>query len=315
MPQQLLVRSRCTAFCHFYTHFMNKVNNFFRKIGSRHYNVLLLLFIIGVFLIYIAQFIVYPYDHVCRDIGIAFFPISVIGFAYEYILRQSFIKGMEAQIKIVVDDRMPSSLKHLRDSGVVDAYPILDTQNLCEHIVNSKNVEIKILDIWFEYLHLIKEDIIKAIVSENCSVRIMIWDIRNKDVLKRRSKSLGFEEGASTLMGYIVDNLRTLDSMQRRLAEIDPSSVGRLQIKLYSSFIGISLFGIGPDYYLGFYLREKLSSQGTQFKVSGYNRFFYHQIDDHFERQWNDDEENVVFTGALLEDYKKIYKDYVLRSD
>jgi hypothetical protein len=290
-----------------------ETKNHFNRIPSKHFVVILLLFILGVMLIFLSTFMHNEIlEHLCRDIGIAFLPLSVIAFVYEYILRISFVNDMKNNIRDGIDESMPNSLKHIRNSGIVDAYKTLDIKNLSEHISDSHNIEIKILDILFENLHLIKGDILNSIKKNNCTVKVLLWDMTNTDVLERRSKSLGLEKGGiSTTMGYLLENLKTLESIITELENCsDPKLVDNISIKLYTSFVGVSLLGVGPDYYLGFYLRNEFSSNNPQLKISGYNRFFYKKIEDHFKEQWLDPT-NKLFTKQDLPSYKTFFRKYL----
>jgi hypothetical protein len=290
-----------------------ETKSYFNKIPAKHFVVILLLFIFGVLLIFISIFI--PNDilkHLCRDIGIAFLPLSVIAFVYEYVLRISFVNDLEEKVRSGIDDAMPSSLKKIRNSGIVDAYKILDIQNISEHINDSHNIEIKILDILFENLHLIKGDLLNAIKKNNCTIKVLLWNMTNTDVLERRSSSLGLEKGGiATTMGYLLENLKTLESIITDLENChNPKLVENLEIKLYTSFVGVSLLGVGPDYYLGFYLRDDFSSNNPQLKISGYNRFFYNKIEDHFKSQWLD-QTNKLFLKEDLTFYKNFFRKYL----
>lgn len=291
---------------------MQKTTNLLRKISSKYYLVLLLIFIFGIFLINLSKYFKDDtFKHIFRDVGIAFLPLSVIGFVYEYILRRSFISEMKAKIDEGLNETMPTSLKHLRDCGIVDAYERLDVQNLKMHIKDSSNIEIKIQDIWFEHLHFLKDDLLRAITLKSCRVRIILCDMENIDVLGKRADSLGMKDGIVALMSQLLINFRTLASMLEHLEKTENTDlINSLQIKMYSTFAGFSLLGIGLDYYMGFYLREKFSSERTQLKISGYNRFFYHHIDDHFEAQWKA-ATNKEFKKDDLPFYLNFFRDYV----
>lgn len=286
-----------------------------KKVTSKHYTVLLCVFILGILLINFSK----QFDdnellhHIFRDVGISLLPLSVIGFAYEIVLRQEFIKEMKKNVYDAIDVSMPSSLKHLRDSGVVDAYPELQIYNLRNHLINcDANTEIKILDIWFENLYQIDDILFDLITRKKCKVRILLWDLRNGEVLERRAHSLGKGKSKATLMNSILENLKTIEHLLERIKRCsNPSLLENFQVKIYNSFIGISLFGIGYDFYLGFYLQDRYSSHGTQLKISGYDRFFYIQIAEHFEKQWAD-ESNDIYTSGDIEIYESKYKEHIL---
>jgi len=293
----------------------SRIQKIINKITSKQYVVLLILIIIGIGFIAISSGFQEKglLHHVFRDIGIALLPLSVIAFAYEVILRKEFLKEMRNHVTESIDDAMPSSLKHLRQSGVVDAYPELDIYNLRNHLLNcDANTDIKILDIWFENLYQFEDIFIDLIVRKNCTIKILIWDLRSGDVLKRRAHSLGKGKSETALMNSILENLQTIEHLFYKLKCLNnPKYLENFQVKTYTSFIGISLFGIGYDYYLGFYLQERYSSHGTQFKISGYHRFFYLQIAEHFNKQW-EDETNSLYQGGDIVVYETFYKELIL---
>lgn len=296
-----------------------KSKSFLNSISSKHYVVFLTIFGIGIISLLFST----TYEesslthHIFRDIGIALIPIGIIGLAYEIALRKEFIEQMKKEMKINIDDAinnsMPSSLKQLRKSGVVDAYPDLDLYNLKGHLKNcDANTEIKILDIWFEKLDQVGDILFDLIIQKNCKVRILIWDLNSVEVLDRRAHSLGKNKTRAMLMNSIVENLKTIQHIYDKLNSFsDKTKIENLQVKLYSSFIGVSLFGIGYDFYLGFFLQDRVSSDGTLFKISGYDRFFYIEVSKHFEAQWNDKDYTKDFKYGDVTIYETIYNNYI----
>jgi hypothetical protein len=235
-----------------------------------------------------------------------------MSFVYEHILRENFIKEMNSNIEDKIEEAMPPSLKDVRNSGIIDAYPYLKIDKLKAHLEESNHSEIKVLDIWFENLSHIEDLLLKVVTTENCVVRILLWNLKNEDVLIRRALSIGKGKDEIFIMQRILDNLQSLKHLLLRIKELSKDGNGKLEVKLYESFIGISLLGYGHEYYAGFYLRGKLSSLGTQLKVSGNHRFFYKQLDQHFEEQWQDNT-NIDFKSEMYDEYAKWVNDYILK--
>jgi hypothetical protein len=286
----------------------NKNQKLIREFTASHFNILLLLFLVGALLIYLSQFINNEFlHHLCRDLGISLIPISLISFIYEYILRKSFMREMKEEVIKGVDVSLPSSLRAVRNSGIVDVNPRLDRQDISNYLHSSQGVEIKILDIFFEDLQFICEDLKNLVENGHCNVKILLWNIDSEEFLQRRAMSIGNSNDITSLMANILENIRTIEKIYEYFDQINLPDVGtKFQVKFFNGLITNSIFSIGQDYYLGFYLRGKYSSQGTQIKVSsGRNRYFFEDLCKHFQDQWLDKDSTVTYKYGDLNLYEK----------
>jgi hypothetical protein len=252
------------------------------------------------------------WHHVFRDIGIALLPIGIMSLVYEYILRQHFIDNMKRTIEKAIEDKMPPRYKHLRDSGLVDIYPDMKIDKIKDDIRESYNSELRILDIWLENLEHIEDIITNGILYKKCKLRVLLWDIKHVDVLIKRAVSLGHGKDEVYLMQRIIDNLVVLSNVLKRVRLESPTmNRGTIEVKLFCSFIGVSILSYGDVYFVGNFLRNRLSSMGTQLKLTGHHHFFYKEVDTHFESQWSDSG-NVIVDENIIEEYKNYLSNYIL---
>lgn len=296
-----------------------KQPNLFKRIMKRitgyHWFALAVICLIGFIFIYISHSLPEAIEkngmktenlwhHLFRDIGIALFPIGIVSIVYETILRNNFIENMTKTIR----EQMPSRYTHLREAGVVDIYPDLQIDKLKKNIETIEDCEIRIIDIWMENFNRVENALIDSIHFRKCKVKILLWDPRQLEAIERRADALGKITHESIVLNILL-NLEAIINMQSTLKE-KGCDENLFQVKLYNSFIGVSFISYGNECLVGNYLRDRVSSMGTQLKVSGEQHFFYKELNKHFISQW-DDAHNLPLTEELYKDLKKWHDDFV----
>jgi hypothetical protein len=121
-----------------------------------------------------------------RDVGISLFPIGLVSFIYEVILRNNFIVNMTKTITEI----MPGRYKNMRESGIVDVYSDLKIDKLKTDIEKVHRTEIRIIDIWMENFNRIENAIITALKNRKCEVKILLWNPMEIDAIENRARSL-----------------------------------------------------------------------------------------------------------------------------
>lgn len=256
---------------------------------------------------------------VCKEIGIAFIPIGLISFIYEAILRRDFLHNMKSAIV----EEMPSRYTNMRKAGIVDAYPDLQMDKLKESIESLENCEIKIIDIWMENLNRIENALYDAVTARNCTVRILVFDPRVRKALESRGR--GIHMDYPSIAHKIMDNLEYVHKVRNKVLAYFRNKadyVGnesmydcKFEVKIYDGFIGLSLIGYGSECLIGFYLRGRLSTMGTQLKVTSEKRFFFNELMLHFHKQWNDTEQSRALTDDLYSDLQAYIKNIFCKDD
>lgn len=236
--------------------------------------------------------------------GTALVPLGFVSIIYEVVMREHQMneikEGVQAGIDNLnipqkVDQLMPSRYTNIRNSGITDVYPTGNTHGFEAELAMLRNQEVRILGIYLENAPKICNALKDAVVNRGCAVKIILWDPRELDALKKRAESLGLASNEQ-MVNQIKMSLQTIVNTW---AKMTPEHAKKIEVKLYKSFIGVALMGFEGCYLVGFYLRERYVSFGTHIKVIDASRHFYVELDTHFKSQWSD-ETNTLFEADTL---------------
>ncbi|MDI9857962.1 hypothetical protein [Flectobacillus roseus] len=260
-----------------------------KKFGLKHTAALLAFELLGVFIMYISKHVTNEdLKGFVHEVGILFATIVPILFVYEFILRASFILEMKENVSAVFEEAtkiiVPERYHNIRTLGINDTFYKLNLDMINRDIINSFECEIKFLKIWIPLIEKFEDSIVNAINLNKCSVRIILLDPENGvDVMKKRSLCLKYFNFERT-RDAIIQNREVLQSIYNRL-DIDKKD--KLKLKFHNDFVAISLIGIDSKLIQGFYLHDKIATEGTHIVVRDKASMFHKDLSYHFEKQWN----------------------------
>jgi hypothetical protein len=189
---------------------------------------------------------------------------------------------LRAMIKEEIEASMPPRYINIKDVGIVDAYTELQIDRWRKKIENVSKTDIRMLKMWVDDFYAFQTALHSAVAARECTVRIMLIDPSNTEAIKKRASCIP-NLTAEHIQQEVILNLRTLFSTWEKLpADKKP----KFQIKLHSSFIAVSLYGVADELVFGLYLHGRLATQGTQIKVHGGGHALYDELDLHFENEW-----------------------------
>jgi hypothetical protein len=209
--------------------------------------------------------------------------MSAISLIYESWLRTSFIEEMKKTVEAVIIQQMPSRYTNIRHSGIVDSYESLNIEKLKERLNSAHNTEIRIHKIWMPGIEYLKDTLTDAIEKRGCEVKILLLNPDSKEAIEKRAAATKYL-GHDSFVSIIRLNIELLESMRRQLSQ---NKRDKLQLRLHSSFIAVSMIGYGETILVGFYLRNRIATAGTQLKVCDASRYFHIELSNHFNTEWD----------------------------
>jgi hypothetical protein len=111
-----------------------------------------------------------------NSIAASFMTTGVLSFLYEIFLRKNFLKSNKLIYEEVLDETLPSSLKNMRDNGLVDVYENFNITKFANDIVKLKNQEIRILNIFISSIEHLTPALKNAVLIKNCTIKIILLD-------------------------------------------------------------------------------------------------------------------------------------------
>ncbi|WP_162340569.1 hypothetical protein [Cyclobacterium salsum] len=212
-------------------------------------------------------------------IGTTVLTIGLISFIYELILRNSFLQRTREAVSEVIRESMPARYTNIKDAGIIDAYKGLKIDKLREKFMECKKCRIRILKIWIPNLHTLENSIVDAINRRECSVEIILLDPSCQEAIQKRSLAIPYYEKEDIISNLNL-NIAVIKSIWERLQD-----KSKLTFNLHKSFIGASIIGFGDTIIAGYYLHNRLASEGMLIKVNDVTKGFFHELDEHFETQ------------------------------
>lgn len=253
------------------------------KSGLSNLTVFFLFFLVlGLIGIVASNFLIEPYKHLLRDVAVTVSAISSISLVYEFWLRKKFVEEMRQTVDDVIREQMPSRYSNMRDSGIVDAYERLDREKLIRRFKNLRGTTIRIHKIFMLDLDDFESVFIDVIKNRDCEVEIMLLNPESKASIEKRVLAVPYRK-FETYVSHINMNIEVAESIYRKLPEDKRS---KFRLRLHDSFVGVSMIGWKGELIVGLYLQGRSATDGTQLKVTGESHFFYHELLDHFEKEW-----------------------------
>ena len=216
------------------------------------------------------------------DVGISLITIGIVGYLYELVLRRTFLIQMIESVQSAIDEVLPPSITHVRDSGIVDVYEEIQIEKLKNRISSLEGVDIRILKIWIPEIHLLKETFHKAISERGCKVRILLLHPDSREAIDKRTSVLP-RMPTDLVSDHIQHNISIIESIRDGLGDDYKQN---LSLKLHKSFIAVSMYGYSDNWIVGLYLSGRAATNGMQIKVHGATSTIYQELNRHFEEEW-----------------------------
>lgn len=273
--------------------------------------VLLGLIVIGFVLVTFALYRTAPtklvphwLDWVIGGLGTTLLSIGVVSFLYEVYLRDSFLNDMRDSMNIIVKEsvsqyseeikpllneaikeNMPPKYTNIRESGIIDVYKEFYIDRLKIKIERTSKI-IRILRFWFDSFDKLKDPIIKAINERNCKVQIILVNPDSTEAIEKRVQNID-EYSAENIQEKIKRNIRLIEKIHEKL---NTDKKENIELRLHNSFISISYTQYDDTILAGFYLHNRLATNGTVLKISEHSKsgenFLYNELKAHFEIQY-----------------------------
>ena len=253
-------------------------------------------------------------ENLLATVGTSLLTIGFVSSIFEILVRKSQISVIEQVVQrslerssplikdvmlSAVAETMPPRYVNIKRSGIYDVYDCLQIDKLREKFDRIEG-PIRILKIWIPDLHVLQDAICRAIQDRGCTVQILLLDPLTTDAVRKRALALSHYSARDIIL-EIRKNIKVFREIRNRLLENgSPEQANQLQVKLFNSFISVSLYGIGERFIAGFFLRGRLSAARTHIRVSGTTNYFFQQLDAHFIGEW---EGADPFDWAGVEDW------------
>lgn len=222
-----------------------------------------------------------------RQAGTVFLTTGLIGIFTQFVIRRGFVQEMKSRLTETLNERF-DFLEELRLAGINGSYSMLPTDTLAKTIPNAKRV--RILQTWTGNIHAIRESL-RLAADNGCDVRILLLEPESP-LAHIRGKDMGISESqyASSQIRGDLEILQHLHEGKDGKKFIDS---GKIKVRLYKTFPGVSLYQIDNVTYMGLYLRNKssISSPGLTIdsRVANVDSpFFAEALEDHFDAIWED---------------------------
>ena len=186
--------------------------------------------------------------------GTSILSVGLISLIITLFLRRKFIQLMTEIFGEVIQEKMPQRYKNLKKSGVLDAFMKLSSSRINYKLHNAEDCEIFIQKMWISNYDEFDDLIVDAIKTRNCTVRILLLDPNCKEAIEKRSKSLNGIRTPAEITHALQQNFNTIHNITRELNDEEKT---RFTVRLYDSFIAVSMIGVGGEITLGLYLRKK----------------------------------------------------------
>jgi hypothetical protein len=138
-----------------------------------------------------------------------------------------------------------------------------------------------------------------------------LWNPKFTDAIESRVNALGNGYSTRGTVCDIMDNLAQMDNILSKLN--NHPKAGNFEVKLYNNFAAVSYIGLGDECLVGLFLRGRFSSMGTQLKIAGKTTYFYQELDEHFDNQWNDSS-TIKFDRNTYQQLQDWFDQYLCKS-
>jgi hypothetical protein len=263
-----------------------KVLDTFEKNNSNLRRIIFffIILLLGTGSIFILE-IFYPkleHKETLRDMALAITAVGLVEFL-NLLLRSGEI---EEAFDRSIHKNLPESIQRVRDSGLLDYHENLTIEELGKKISNSYNTDIKILRIRFFEFALLKSEIRKSILDNECTVEIILLTPFSTAMIEKRIKQV--QEGvASTediiiFQNQILSIIKEIDSFRGSLEE---NYKTKLMLKVHNSFTSVSLTGFNHEWILGIFLLGQDVINGSHLTIKGSDKPFQIAADKHYKIQ------------------------------
>jgi hypothetical protein len=239
--------------------------------------------------------------HVIRDLGIAILTAGVLGVAYEYKLRNDFVKTTTERLGHVLrehDRTLVASLEKFHKSGlerIHDSLPI----ELLEENFRKPSPRIRVLQTWTGFRDQgLMGLLFTAAQTKGRTVQVLLLD-PNSEQVRYRANAMDTvdEEGART---DIVGDLNELCRLRNKL----PEECG-IEVRVYDAHPAIHIYDFYDTKILGIHWRQIRSIKGPQLEIVGATSDLALRLDSHFDSLWTDQRTRDV--QEALNEYQQKY--------
>ena len=214
-------------------------------------------------------------------------------YLYDKVAIEAMIRRVAEEV-VLNRDKVYSLINR---SGIEEIKRTLDITQILNDLSNLSNCKIRINVIFLPDCERICRVLFECMAYRNCKLELILCDPNLRKALDAREKAV--DSGLVT--GYysrtINDNIRELQHLYNRLP---PHVKGNMTVKKHKSFIGASMYGYADTFWTGFYLSNRMATDGTNIKVTGYKNFFFHELRAHFKSEWS--KATTIIGGELVYD-------------
>lgn len=222
-----------------------------------------------------------------NSIAASLMTTGILSFLYEAALRKNFLKTNKLIYEEVLDETLPSSLKNMRDNGLIDVYENFNITKFASDIIKLENQEIRILNIYISGIEHLTSALKNAVHIKNCTVKIILLDPTAEATILARSKSLDNLVTPEQFVEKINTNIHIFREIYKELKALNSNNLNeKLQVRVHNSFVVAPLFGYANSFIVGHYLAKQYSTASSMIKVGGTTKPLFKQFSKHFEIEW-----------------------------
>ncbi len=255
---------------------------FFQKL-SRLTTFFFFFLLLSFLVFFVSDLLIEPYKHQLKDLSLTIFAICSISLIYEFFLREQFIVEMKETVEKVIKRQMPSRYTDIKNSGIVDVYERIDREKLTRTLKSVENTVIRIQKIYMTDMKEFENILFDAVENRGCEIRIMVLNPDSAKAIEARAEAVPYSE-PDEYVDSIKKNIKIAKSIKKKLSD---DNKDKFQLRLHDSFVAVSLIGYGETFIVGLYLYGRLAVNGTQLKVCESSRYFYNELSNHFNTEWD----------------------------
>lgn len=223
-----------------------------------------------------------------QGLGYSVITAGVVSYLTDLLLIRTLSEKTEKVFTKVIDKKMPERYKNLKNAGIFDTYPKLKTDLIIKKLDRAVNCDIFILKIWISELEKLIPSLVDAVENRKCSVKILLLDPINNEAIEKRALTIKSMD-SKVIQNQIQSNIRIIEIAYKEIEK----NRDNFMFKKHSSFVSVSLFGIGGEINMGLYLRDSISSNSFQIRLTGKTRSHYNAVKYHFDEEWKHAEDHV----------------------
>jgi hypothetical protein len=210
-----------------------------------------------------------------KQIANVLIPSGLIAAVYEFLLRRTFLKEMQEQLKEALLAAF-GSVESLRSAGVIDIHSSLANDFLAKKFTNASRL-IRILQTWMGNYTLI-QDSLEVAAKAGRKIEILLlypWSAQ----ASARSHDLGWTS-ADDVSPRIEGDIKQLNLLCME------NNLSNIELHLYYAAPIMTLYWYDEICYMGLFWRKKAAINKPQLEIRMSNSYFGDEIAAHFNDLW-----------------------------